>query len=252
MRRRIVSLACLLLLAAPLAEAQPGRVLIMNDEWTFSDNNFGANEQRFLTNVLSWFGLGSHSALIASSNFGYGSTFASFVDAANGAGSVTRSTSTGPAGFGVVFLGGGATSITNADLTTYVAGGGNVVLMGGTAAYAGGAVGESAAWSSFLNSYGIGFATSYNGVAGALPTTSFAAQSPLGATLFNGVGTLFQNNGSSIELTGAPQAGVTTEVFGGAPNGLYAAVEVVPEPATASLTAAGAVGLLAWRRRRTR
>ena len=175
------------------AQAQ-GSAVVSHDEWLTGGGTFNANEQQFLTNVLSYFGVSSGNALIYSSNgFLTNGTFTSFLTTA-GLTVTVDANAASFAGYNVVFGGGNPTQ-NGAGLASYVLGGGHVFYEGGTGN--GGAAGEAAYSAAFLNALGLDFATVYNGL-GPVNTSGFAGQSPFGAALFTGVNSVYANNGNNI------------------------------------------------------
>jgi hypothetical protein len=231
--------------------AQAQKAVISHDEWFTGGANFGANEQRFVTNVLGFFNVSTGNALIYSTDsFLTNAVFTAFLASAGL--NVTIDANAGSfAGYNVVFGGGNPTQ-NGAGLAAYVLGGGNVFYEGGTGV--GGPAAEAAYSSPFLSALGLAFTTFYNGL-GTVPTSGFASQSPFGPQLFTGVPSLFANNGSNI-IASAPVAGVTRQIFSDANgNGVFAAAQAVtsaPEPATLVLLATGMLALVPLVRRRLR
>ena len=128
-------------------------------------------------------------------------------------------------------------------LIDYVNAGGNVYINGGTGV--GGSAAEAADWNTFLNAFGLNFASSYNGIAGVI---ALASTHPVLA----GVAGLYQNNGNSISLfVSNPGAEIIASLGG---QGLYAVYDAtaIPEPASIKLLSAGLVGFAAARRRARR
>jgi hypothetical protein len=229
------------------AQAQ-GSAVVSHDEWVTGNGTFNANEQQFLTNVLSFFGVSSGSALIYSSNgFLTGSQFTNFLTTAGLSVTVDASAAS-LSGYSVVF-GGGNPSQNNAALASYVLGGGHVFYEGGTGN--GGPAGEAAYSNPFLNALGLGFAPAYNGL-NTVNTSTFASQAPYGPALFTGVPNVFANNGNDI-VAGPAVTGVTTQIFDdGNGNGVFGVAQVTatPEPASLALLATGLFALVPVARRR--
>jgi len=167
-------------------------------------------------------------------NFGF--TQSSLANAMTSAGA-TYTTGTGFAfnlanisGFDAIFLGGfGLAAAELSDLGAYVANGGDVYLAGGTGSF-GSAAAEAAAWNGFLAPFGVQLNSVFNGLSGTTPVS--------GDPIFNGVSTLFQNNGSG--LSGG-------SVFCCGADGLYAISrgDAVPVsvPPTLALLGVALVGL---------
>lgn len=229
--RLAVLLAGLLCSAAAQAT-----IVVANDEWTLSNTGFAnnANTTQFVSNLVGEFGPNIHAY---SSNFGF--TQSALQTAMNNAGA-TYTHGTGItfdlatlSGYDAVFFGGfylnaGQTAV----LHQYVAAGGSVYIVGGTAA-GGGAAFEASQWNGFLSVYGVSMANVYNGISGN-PAVG-------GDPIFSGVSSLYQNNGNSLSGTG---------VLAG---GLYAVIRpnAVPVPGGLALFGAALIAMALGGRKRS-
>jgi PEP-CTERM motif len=233
------------LLASP---AFAGKIVVFTDEWWSSNTGFateGASGIAFTDNLVSAFGVGNY--LIYSNNFGL--TESSFDNRLTADGvTLTQSTTAGLAlaGFKAVLLAGpiaGGVAPDNTALIAYVNGGGNVFVEGGTGFF-GGAAGESAAWATFLNAYGLSFSTNYD-TGGAIGCANYLVSS--GNSLFAGVSQLYLCGGQQTFASGSASViattGATAPLFIAATN----ASSSVPEPSTFGMLIIGA-GVLAGRR----
>lgn len=239
-----------LAIAGNSAHAQ--RVVVSHDEWFTGGGFFNSNEQRFVSNALTWFGLtGSGNILLYSSNgFLVNTPFENYLGSLGYAVTVNSAPATF-AGYSAVFSE-SVTNLNGSGLAAYALGGGNVFYIGGTGV--GGAAGEAAYSNTFLNAVGLSFAPAYNGL-GTVNTSGFSAQGPFGPALFTGVASVFSNSGNDISAPGA--AGWTTQVFSDqSGNGVYAAAAITttatPEPASRALLATGLLALVAMVRMRRR
>lgn len=240
MKRIFIVLMAATLFFSIASAASAGKIVLANDEWTLSETGFSNpvdDPGIFATNVAAWFAGGSSGSFLAySNNFGF--TGASLANAMAGAGYSWTVSTAGTfdlptlSGYDGVFLGGFAAD--NSVLIDYVNAGGNVYLAGGTARL-GSAAAEAAAWNTFLNNFGLGFDAPYNNVMGSIAVSS-------GHPIFNGVDSLYQNNGNNtLDLFALdPNNEVLVSLNG---NGLYAIYESaaaqVPEAATLLLLGAG-------------
>ncbi|RJQ14728.1 MAG: PEP-CTERM sorting domain-containing protein [Nitrospiraceae bacterium] len=230
--------------------AHAGKIVLANDEWTLSNSGFFSPNDPgvFATNVGSWFTGGSTGNFLAySSNFGL--TQSSLANAMTSAGNAWTVSTAVPftlatlQSYDAVFLSGNSAS--NSVLIDYVNAGGNVYLAGGTGW--GGSVAEANQWKAFLNNFGLGFGTYYNGIAGSIAIDN-------SHPIFAGVDHLYQNNGNdALDILALdPQSTVLVSYNG---HGLYAVYEsytppTVPEPSTFVLLAAGLAGAGFFVRRR--
>jgi len=238
-----------------IANAHAGKIVLANDEWTLSNSGFLSPNDAgtFATNVAGWFNGGSPgSFLVYSSNFGLTqSSLSSTMTSAGNSWTVSMGISFDlPTllGYDGIFLAGNAAD--NAVLINYVNAGGNVYLAGGTGA-GGGAAAEAAQWNTFLNTFGLGFDTSYNHIIESTPINSLHP-------IFAGVDHLYHNNGNdALDIfVSDPLAAVLVSSNG---HGLYAAYDsgtaAVPEPSAFLLLGSGLVGvglILGFSRRKLR
>lgn len=215
-------------LAAAVLGAAPAlaqRIVVVDDEWPLSDPGIVANPEgsQFALNVVDWFTCGQPgSFLVHSHNFGLagGRLAQTMTDAGH---AWTVQTVGAPidlgilSGYDAVFLGG--VPVDPAMLVQYVQAGGGVYVMAGTA-WAPSSAAEAAYWNPFLATFGLSFATVYNGF-GNFPLP-VAGPHPV----LTGVTGLYHSNGQSLlDLAPADDAQVLATYMG---EGLVAVYE---EPA---------------------
>lgn len=239
---RIFALA---LLASITGTVFAGKIVVNHDEWTLSNTGFSQSPDTavFTENIASFFTGGSAGTFHAySANFGL--VQLSLLSTMTGAGH-TYTTGTAISfdlgallGFDAIFVAGPATGLSTSVLVDYVNAGGNVYLAGGTGGF-GSATAEANFWNAFLNPFGMAFLPTFNGIGGNISVQ------PSPHEIFDGVSTLFQNNGNTVELVvNDPNASVFF-------NGRYAVYDdtaSVPEPGILGMFTAGLM-LLGFRRR---
>jgi hypothetical protein len=196
------------------------KIFVNNDEWTLTDvgySNAPIGTPIYLANLTEWFTGGQPGNFLAySTNFGLaGNQLRNQMAALGHTYTVTTS---GPLTlarmqqYDALFLGGYYSGFTQADLIAYIQGGGNVYIAAGTGA--GGAAAEAAAWNTFLASFGLELAPSYNGVGGVFNP------SVIPHPVFAGVTQLYANNGNTVRPAAVPNA--DTVIFtGGNSVGLF-------------------------------
>ncbi|MEP6764827.1 MAG: hypothetical protein ABJB66_10975, partial [Gemmatimonadaceae bacterium] len=174
----IRSLLATLAVTVAFSSADAQRLVVSHDEWLTENGFFNANEQAFMSNVLTWFGAGAGGSVLIYSNSGALNNVA-FASYLSGKG-ITRTVDANAAsfaGYNAIFV--EANALMNVPaLTSYIQSGGNVFYIGGTGFP--NAPGEAAYSNPLLNAFGFTFASQYNGL-GTTNTAPFAGSAPFGA-----------------------------------------------------------------------
>jgi hypothetical protein len=238
----------LLLLGA--APAFAGRIVVANDEWPLRDPNWDTNAAQFELNVLTWFGSQSGDQFLLIDSSAWGSNFEGVMNslgvsyARTTASNISLATLQQYRGVFLAVLPWYPQDA--ATLASYVNGGGNIYIAGGTGA-SGSPSGEAGAYNPLLTQFGLAFdaVSWWNGIQGVVQTSS-------AHPLFTGVSGLYQDTGLDVvlgpNLVAGAQILVTQDghglygVYDSAPSGGQ-----TPEPGAAWL-AAGALLAIAGKR----
>lgn len=232
MQRTTIRIAVLGVLGIGNLARGDGKIVVAHDDWTLSNNGFISPSDGgvFALNVASFFtGGGTGQFLVYTSNFGLNGT--QLIATMTGAGHTWTRTTAVPftlatlSNYDGVFLGGFA--VNNQVLIDYVHAGGNVYLFGGSAQF-----NEATTFNTFLNAFGLSFASGYNGLSGHRAITS-------AHPLFAGVTHLYDNNGSTISDL-QPTDPRNQIIFSQGAAGLYAVYqEVCVAPPDGDMNASG-------------
>jgi hypothetical protein len=237
-RRIVIAIFAFAAASSAAVEVRAGNVVVGHDVNTLGTIDAGTNESTFAVNVANFLTAGDATKnllLFDSSPFDGSRNYSPVVlNALSAAGfnvTVTTNYAMSFTGFNAIFVAEQFPSITflnNSAMINYVNSGGGVYLAGGVGPDAGF---ESAGWSTFLNNFGLAFATQYNGLFN-VPITS---PNPI----FAGVTSLNCGDGQSIiDLGTNPNAQIVQ--FDGT-QGVYAVVNsAVPEPTAFVLLLLGA------------
>jgi hypothetical protein len=263
MRRHNLLFTAALSISALSVPAFAGRILVNNDEWAFSQRAYDPgwagpeNTDRLVSNIANFLTGGSGKILIYSSNFGVGGAWdgtgdePDFLQSLTNAGYSYDVDKTGEKKFEdykAIFLAGNVGVNKHDALANYVNRGGGVFLAMGTGRVEfPSPASEAAAWNPFLHRFGLNLEPTYNLFSG---TYSASPEH----SIFNGVGSIYYNNGNTITLTEPrnPYASIIQKSPGQEQYGLFGVYERVetPEPQTLTLLAIGIGALIICRRRR--
>ena len=206
---------CVTVKNGPLGSGK-SKIFVNADEWTLTDTGFqiAPGAATYIKNLANWFTGGKPGKFLAySTNFGLaGNTLKQTMLGLGHQWTVSTGlpfTLATLQQYDAVFLCGDA--VNQQVLIQYVQGGGNVYIAAGTGW--GGPAQEAANWNTFLNTFGLGFASFYNGVGGVFTTPASAHP------VFQGVGGLYVNNGNNV-LKPAP-ANANAALIGSAQFGVY-------------------------------
>jgi hypothetical protein len=238
LRRLVIAICVFAIASSATVLVKAGNIVVGHDVNTLGTFVAGTNEATFAVNVANFLTAGdaTKNLLLFEATPGDGTRdYAPVVlNALSAAGfnvTVTTNYAMSFTGFNAIFAAEQYPSINflnNSAMINYVNSGGGIYLVGGVG---NNPVVESAGWSTFLNHFGLAFATQYNGLSN-VPITS---SNPI----FAGVTSLNCGNGQSIiDLGTNPNAQIVQ--FDGS-QGVYAVVSsAVPEPTSFVLLLLGA------------
>ncbi len=225
-----------------------GRIVINSDEWPLSDPGFtnaaGLNASNFAVNLATFLAPANNNILIYSNDFGLTQSSLSTVLTNAGYNVTTTTGAFNPSGFGAIFLAGSLHSATTSDLINFVNSGGGVYIAAGIS---GSSDLSANLFNPFLNTFGLGFSSSFAFIGGFLDAIDSQVH-----PLFGGVSQLYYDGVNEALGTGASPFASVVEFQGTSSFGLIASYDgpdQVPEPASALLVALG-TAILALRGRK--
>lgn len=238
------------LLTSATSVAASGKVVLIGDEWTLTDNAFSTNqtEAEDLVDALDTF-LGSERYGVYSNNFAYGPSLDAYITGRDD--DIEDVSSIGAIGaYDTIFLAGllgRADDATNLSIwENYIDAGGNVVITLGTGEFFNPA-GEAAAWNPLTTQYGL--------TAGTVWFESGLRNEPVSGGSFSGtVSAMRWGNGQTVSATGDAEIAINGAFAGTAFAdagivGLSETAAPIPLPAGIWLLGTGLAGIVALRRR---